>query len=234
MLDEIDFLLLNDGNDLLYYVSRFDESGNTSIVAISSNQTELHSELEERTYSSLQPQNMVFEPYDPEQVYRIPAERARNALKPQSLQREALTYISSRTWSISVGLRWLRTAAERVDDSITVETVEKTQPTARRRYVDSQLDSFTSHHKLLFQSLMELTAENGDETAIQTGTVYGRYEDLCETYGEDELSSRRIGDFLKQLELLGLIDADYHYGGQKGKTRELEVKEFYDQLVDLI
>ena len=162
MLDEIDFLLLNDGNDLLYYVSRFDESGNTSIVAISSNQTELHSELEERTYSSLQPQNMVFEPYDPEQVYRILAERARNALKPQSLHREALTYISSRTWNISVGLRWLRTAAERVNDSITVEMVEKAQPIARRRCVDSQLDSFTPHHKLLFQSLMELTAENGD------------------------------------------------------------------------
>ena len=233
MLDEIDFLLLNDGSDLLYYLSRLEGNGNTWIVTISSNQTELHSELEERTYSSLQPQSMVFEPYDPEQVYRILAERARSALKPQSLHREALTYISSRTRSIGVGLRWLRTAAERVDDSITVETVEKTQPVARRRYVDSQLDSFTPHHKLLFQSLIELTAENGDETAIQTGTVYGRYEDLCETYGEDELSSRRIGDLLKQPELLDLIDADYHYGGRKGKTRELGVKEFYDQLVDL-
>jgi orc1/cdc6 family replication initiation protein len=231
VLDEIDFLLLNDGSDLLYYLSRLE--GNTGIVAVSSNQTELQSELEERTYSSLQPQNMVFKPYNGEQVYRILAERARSALKPQSLHRDALTYISSRTRNVSVGLRWLRTAAERVENSITVETVEETQPVARRRYVDSQLNEFTPHHELLFQALVELTAESGDNTTIQTGTVYGRYEDLCDTYGEDELSSRRIGDFLKQFELLDLVDADYHYGGQKGKTRELEVKEFYDQLTDL-
>jgi orc1/cdc6 family replication initiation protein len=221
VLDDIEFLLLNDGNDLLYYLSRLGK--NISVVTISSNQTDLHSELEERTYSSLQPQSIAFDSYDAKQAYQILADRARTALTPQSLHRDALTYISSRTRNISLGLHWLQTAAERATNSITVDTIKEVQSTARRRYVDHLLDDFTPHHELLFQAMTELTTENKAETTLQTGAVYDRYQDLCETYDEEKLSTRRLGDFLKQLEQLDLIDADYRYGGQKGKTREIQL-----------
>ena len=221
ILDDIEFLLLNAGNDLLYYLSRLGE--NISVITISSEKTDLYSKLEERTYSSLQPQTMALESYEPKQVYRILADRARAALKPQSLHRNVLTYISSRTQNISLGLQWLQASAEKATDSVTVDAVERGQSTARRRYVDSLLEDFNPHHELLFQALVELTTENEHEKTIQTGAVYGRYEDLCNAYSEKSLSDRRISDFITHLELLNLIESDYHYGGRKGKTREIQL-----------
>lgn len=41
ILDEIDFLLLNDGDDLLYFLSRLENSSNISVITISSNAEDL-------------------------------------------------------------------------------------------------------------------------------------------------------------------------------------------------
>lgn len=54
ILDEIDFLLLNDGDDLLYFLIRMETRGQTGLVLISSNHEDLKNKIEERTYSSLQ------------------------------------------------------------------------------------------------------------------------------------------------------------------------------------
>jgi len=64
----------------------------------------------------------------------------------------------------------------------------------------------------------ELDTENN---TIRTGDIYTRYEELCKS--SNALSKRRLSDFLKQLELLNLIKAEYHYGGQKGKTRDVKL-----------
>ena len=54
ILDDVDFLLLNDGDSLLYKLSRTNPE-NLGVVLISSQTTDLSQTLEERTYSSLQP-----------------------------------------------------------------------------------------------------------------------------------------------------------------------------------
>lgn len=38
----------------------------------------------------------------------------------------------------------------------------------------------------------------------------------------EEVSNRHISDFLKQLELLDLIEIEYHYGGNIGKIRNTQ------------
>ena len=38
----------------------------------------------------------------------------------------------------------------------------------------------------------------------------------------EEVSNRHISDFLKHLELLNLIEVEYHYGGNIGKTRKTQ------------
>jgi len=37
------------------------------------------------------------------------------------------------------------------------------------------------------------------------------------------LTNRRLSDFLTHLDLLGLIEAEYHRGGEAGKTREIQL-----------
>lgn len=219
VLDDIDFLLLNDGDDLLYFLTRMETRENVDLVLISSNHTGIKSKIEERTYSSLQPRRISFEPYTAEDAYHVLLERAQKALVNQSLQRSALTYITSTTQNIAVGLHWLKHAAETTESVITESHVQQVQQKAYEKYAGHLLTKFTEHHRLLYQAVQELDVE---ENTIRTGKIYTRYEELCKTYNENTLSKRRLSDFLKHLELLDLIEAEYYYGGSNGKTREVK------------
>jgi orc1/cdc6 family replication initiation protein len=222
ILDDIGFLLLNDGDDILYFLSRMKTSNNVDLVMISSNHTRLKSQVEERTYSSLQPRRVSFEPYTTEDAYQILVERAQKALTDQSLQKAALTYITSTTQDISAGLQWLKHAAKTSQKVITETHAKQVQQKAYQKYTTQLLNPFTEHHKLLYQAIRELETE---KNAIETGEIYLKYEKLCDSYNQDTLSKRRLSDFLKHLELLNLIEAEYHYGGSKGKTRDIKLSK---------
>lgn len=220
VLDEVDFLLQNDGDSLLYYLSRHENKEKLSIITISPNQSELP--VEERTKSSLQPQQVVFPQYTGEEMYELLRQRAEDSLTPRSVHQNALTYIASKTSNAKIGLHLLHTAAENTDDFIDEELIKEVQEQAYQRYANELLEPFTQHHKRVYQTIEELVEENEGEV-IQSGKIYTRYQELCKAYKEDSLSQRRISDYLKHLENLNLIEADYHYGGTKGKTREIQL-----------
>lgn len=226
VLDEVEFLLRNDGDDLLYFLSRVSGSENLTLVTVSSQNSGLFSSVEKRVYSSLYPKEIEFDEYSADQIRQILLNRAQHALKPNSLQRKALRYIVSESPNVTFGLHWLKAAAERADDLITDTVVEKARPNAYLNYTDHLLTNFTDHHRLIHQAVRELIKEAEDST-IWTGEIYTRYDDLCDAYGTEGLSNRRVSDFLKHFELLNLIEANYHRGGRKGKTREIEIKGFY-------
>jgi len=217
VLDELDFLLLNDGDDLLYFLSRME--ADLGLVLITANHEDLSDQLEERTFSTLQPRRIGFEPYSGELIYEILADRARKSLKTRSLRREALTYIASATQNLKIALTWLRVSAKQAEDTITETLVKDVKTEAFQNHIKHQLQGFTRHHELLYQTIKELDKE---QEAIQTGEVYKRYQIVCQAYNEDPLTDRRISDYLKQIEQTGLIQSQYHYGGQKGKTREIK------------
>jgi len=224
VLDEIDFLLLNDGDSLLYYLSRTNNA-QINVVTISSQINDLQKQVEERTYSSLQPYPLTIEPYNAEEIFQILVKRARQALKPQSLQRQALTYIASTTQNTRLGLQWLKTAARKAENVITETQVQEVQKKAFERYTAQLLDQFTQHHQTLYQAITELDEEKQGRDTVRAGEIYQRYQQLTQTYDEESLSNRRISDYLKHLELLNLIQAEYHYGGRKGKTREITLNQ---------
>lgn len=221
VLDELEFLLTNDGDDLLYFLSRLDGSENLSLVLSSTHKAELESMLETRTYSSLYPQRIQLEHYDANVVYRILADRAEKAFRPRSLHYEALTYIASTTSNITYALHWLQTAAEQTSDVITEDVVNHAADQAWRNYVKNLLEPVSRHHSIVYQAIEELTEDQGP--IIRSGAIYTRYEEVCEVYEQEGLSQRRISDYIKHLELLGVIEAEYHYGGRKGKTREIRL-----------
>jgi orc1/cdc6 family replication initiation protein len=221
ILDDIDFLLLNDGDDLLYFLSRLENSGNISVVTISSNTEDLESLIEERTYSSLQPRRIGFEPYTGEELYQILAERAKKALASKSLQKEALTYIASSTSNLGKGLTWLQYAAKNAETTINEELVREVEDSAYQEYVNYLLDDFTEHHYLVYEAVFEASKEG--ENSVRAGEIYEKYQELCQSTEKEALSNRRISDYIKHLELLDIVHADYYYGGEKGKTREVEL-----------
>lgn len=221
VLDEVDFLLLNDGDDLLYFLSRLD---NVAVITVSATHRSLRGEVDDRTYSSFQPQALTLNPYTQTETTQILADRARQALKAQSLERAALTAIAATTSNIAIGLTWLRVAAEAAEDVVSRELIATMRDTACYEYVLELLADFTPHHRRLYDTIDGLAqAEPGP---FVTGTVYEAYVTRCDDAGIAPLSERRISDFLTHLELLGLIEATYHYGGRKGKTREIQLVDW--------
>jgi Cdc6-like AAA superfamily ATPase len=228
VLDELDFLLLNDGNDLLYFLSRIDDRESLCLVLISNGQASIEDRVEERTFSSLYPRTITLEPYSSEEIFEILVNRARKGIAPRSLQKGALNYISSSTENVGFALDWLITAARNADDGISKTDVTDSYPEAREAYTRRLLGDFTRHHQLLYRATVDLAEET--ETGIRTGEIYQRYRELCRTESTDALSNRRLSDFLKELELLELIQADYYYGGEKGKTREVRLTDQADNI----
>jgi len=104
---------------------------------------------------------------------------------------------------------------------ITEELVKKVEASAYQEYVNYLLDDFTEHHYLVYEAVFEASKEG--ENSVRAGEIYEMYQDLCKSTEKEALSNRRVSDYIKQLELLDIVQADYYYGGEKGKTREVEL-----------
>lgn len=219
VLDDIGFLLLNDGNDLLYFLSRLDSD--MTVVMIAAAQVDLAAAVDERTYSSLHPRRLRFEPYTPPQCTRILEERFTGETGPLATD-PALDHITATTANIHLGLLWLTRAAELAADAdvITKDDVVKAHEDAVRRYRLTALEAFSRHHMIVLKAIEQLTA---DQDRIYTGAVYDQYKTLCRYRGIDPLTTRRVSDFIDHLDLLGLITVVHYRGGRQGKTRHIEL-----------
>lgn len=222
ILDEIDFLLRNDGNDLLYYLSRQFPDG-LRLVLISANHPDLTTEIDDRTHSTLHPRRIQFDPYTETDAAQILANRARNIQRDTDLADGALTAITSTTTNIRLALHWLATALDADHDTVTRDHVDAVKEDAIDRYHDTLLADFTTHHDRLLTAITDLAAATD---SLRSGTVYREYQDRCRAADDSPLTVRRISTFLKHLELLGIITSRYHYGGKKGKTREINLQQF--------
>lgn len=222
VLDDIGFLLLNDGSDFLYFLSRIDHQLAPRLVMVSATHQKLSTVLDERISSSLQPATLPLDAYTESETIRILDARVHEWLT-QDVTMEALTAIAATSQNIRLGRVWLTLAAEITDGPIREDIIQLTRADAQQRYRTNRLATFSVHHRLLMQGIEQLASDIGP---IHSGAVYERYQKLCSHRGIDRLSTRRISDYLKHLECLGLIRAEYHYGGPDGKTRHIELQGF--------
>lgn len=219
VLDELDFLLEADGSDLLYFLSRLDETASFCLVGISASDAPLAARVDERTYSSLQPWHLHLDPYTETDATTILTERFQELFPETPLTRPAVRHIAATSTNILLGLHWLAESAA-LDTSVTVDVVQAVQPDAVRRYRRARICDLTLHHDLLVAAIEALTT---DQPTVTTGAVYEQYAELCRERDDAPLTTRRIGDFLTHLELLDLLDVTHHAGGTTGKTREMQL-----------
>ncbi|MDY6770798.1 MAG: AAA family ATPase [Candidatus Nanohaloarchaea archaeon] len=224
VLDEIDFLLDHDGSDLLYFLSRLPTDANVGLITISAHHPDPRRVIDQRTLSSMQPMHVRFDPYPAEQAYDILEARLTEAEMMDVVDRDALTFLATRTRNIQLGLHWLTQATASTTDRITVDVLQDVRPAAVQRYRDDLLSGVTNHHQLLFEAISQLVTENEDK--VRSGTIYDRYIHLCESTGTDALSTRRISEYITDLELLDIIDVNQYAGGTYGRTRKIQLKQY--------
>ncbi len=231
ILDEVD-RLASKGDGALYNLSRINSELNhakVSMIGISNDLTftEL---LDQRVQSSLGEEEIIFPPYDADQLQDILSERAEIAFKKSVIDdaviplcaalaaqehgdaRRALDLlrvsgeIAERTKSDRVTEEHARLASEKIEANKIIEVV-KTLP----------LQS-----KIVLSSVLLLHRER-NKRRFSSGEVYNMYRRLCNHLGMEALTQRRVTDFVSELDILGLINAVIVSKGRYGRTKEISL-----------
>ncbi|MBN1761843.1 MAG: ORC1-type DNA replication protein [Methanomicrobia archaeon] len=231
ILDEVD-KLASKGDEALYNLSRINgelTNARVSLIGISNDLT-FTDLLDPRVKSSLGEEEIIFPPYDADQLKDILYARADKAFRVNTLgdpviplcaalaasehgdARRALDLLrvsgelAERAGAKTVGEDHVRQASDKIETNRVTEVV-KTLP----------LQS-----KIVLSSILILSRER-TKRRFSSGEVYTMYRRLCNHLGMDALTQRRVTDFISELDILGLVNAVIVSKGRYGRTKEISL-----------
>jgi len=230
-LDEIDYLVKKHGDDLLYRLLRMNselQRGKITIVGIT-NDLKLIDSLDPRVKSSLGEEEIVFPPYDAEQLKKILEERARLAFREGALSPEVISLCAALAarehGDARKALDLLRTAGEIAernnDEKVETRHVEMARNQLEHDTVEAIISTLPLHSKLILLATLKIIEEKGKAT---TGEVYSKYLDLVKKLGIEYITSRRATDIISELDMLGILDARVTSRGRYGKTKTITLQ----------
>ena len=231
MLDEIDKLVEKSGDDTLYNLSRMNsdlENSRVSIMGIS-NDLKFTDFLDPRVKSSLGEEEIVFPPYDANQLRDILQHRSEVAFKPDVLSPDVIplcaAFAAQEHGDARRALDLLRTAGELADraqaDLIVEDHVRQAQDKIELDRVVEVVRTLPTQSKLVLYSII-LLEKNGVQS-INTGEVFNIYKRLCEEIDADVLTQRRVTDLISELDMLGIVNAVVVSKGRYGRTKEISL-----------
>ncbi|MEF8781142.1 MAG: hypothetical protein V5A46_10730 [Haloferacaceae archaeon] len=216
----------DDGSDaLLRSLSRARESGKSDTligVICISNKIEYRDRLDERVDSSLQDNELVFDPYDATQLRAI-LDHRRDAFVEGVLEDGVISKTAALAArehgdarkAIDVLYEAGRLAetehATAVTEAHVDAAIRKAEINRFQRLVGGQ----TPHVKHLLRALALLT-EKTDRTRFRTAEVYDAYENVVSQTNTSPLSYDRVQRLLKEQAFLGITESE-HTGGGHGE-----------------
>jgi cell division control protein 6 len=237
MLDEIDKLVEKSGDDTLYNLSRMNselQRSRVSIIGIS-NDLKFTDFLDPRVKSSLGEEEIVFPPYDANQLRDILEHRAEVAFKTGALTDDVIplcaAFAAQEHGDARRALDLLRTAgelAERDDtDSVEEDHVRQAQEKIELDRVVEVVRTLPQQSKLVLFAIILLEKQGVHN--INTGEVYNIYKRLCEEIDADVLTQRRVTDLISELDMLGIVNAIVVSKGRYGRTKEISLSVPVDE-----
>ncbi len=223
ILDEIDILLKNNGDGLLYTLTRTD---NVAIASIS-NYVDFKQFIKPRVKSSLRDREIVFPPYNAQQLMDILDERAELAFNNEVLNNDVIPLCAAMAAKEEGDARYaldlLRTSGELADengsDVIYEDYVREAKDYIEHNKVTDIIMTLPSQQQKVLESLLYLTKRNEE---ITSGRLYEVYKEFSKG---DSVSYRRIFDFINELEMLGLISTKTVSRGRgKGRTNIIDLQ----------
>jgi len=237
MLDEIDKLVEKSGDDTLYNLSRMNselENSRVSIMGIS-NDLKFTDFLDPRVKSSLGEEEIVFPPYDANQLRDILQQRAEVAFEADSLDDDVIplcaAFAAQEHGDARRALDLLRTAGELAErdrtDKVHETHVRKAQEKIELDRVVEVVRTLPTQSKLVLYAII-LLEKNGVHN-INTGEVFNIYKRLCGEVDADVLTQRRVTDLISELDMLGIVNAVVVSKGRYGRTKEISLSVPIDE-----
>ena len=225
VLDEVDFMVKDTNDNLLYELSRANERLNAGFITLVgiSNDLQFKEFLDPRVLSSLSEEEIVFQPYTAEELKVILKSRVNEAFQENVMDDAAINLCAALAGMEHGDARravdTLRVAGEVVEREGECRVEEKhirlaVQKIEQDRMAEA-LKSLPAHEKILILGILSIGETNS------TGRVYEEYRRLCEKIGIEALTQRRISGILGELDLLGVITSNVVSHGRYGRTKKI-------------
>jgi len=231
MLDEIDKLVEKSGDDTLYNLSRMNsdlENARVSIIGIS-NDVQFTELLDPRVRSSLGEEDLVFPPYNANQLRDILEQRAEIAFEDGVLSNDVIplcaAFAAKEHGDARRALDLLRAAGEAAEkskaDTVVEDHVREAQERIELNRVVEVVRTLPAQSKLVMYSIIALDDET--RSKMNTGEVYNTYSRVCSEINMDKLTQRRVTDLISELDMLGVVNSVVVSKGRYGRTREISL-----------
>jgi cell division control protein 6 len=231
-LDEVDALIKRRGDSILYELTRANENlgkSKISIIGIS-NDLRLKEYLDPRVFSSLSEEEIIFRPYDANELRDILLERAKVSFREGVLSEGALSICSALAAAehgdARRALDLLRVAGEvaerRGASLVTEEHVREAEKHIEHNRVVEALKNLTLHSKLVLLSVYHLNKASVNNA--MTGEIYDVYNELCGELCVSVLTQRRLNTLVNELDSMGLLNAKVVSMGRYGRTKKIRLE----------
>jgi cell division control protein 6 len=231
ILDEIDVLFEKMGDDFLYSFTRINQdlkNAKVSLIGIT-NDLNFIDILDPRVKSSLGEEEILFPPYNAEELKDILNQRVEMGFLPNILSEEVMpkcaALAAQEHGDARRALDLLRVAGEVAERESSSTITEKHVDMALEKIdydrVIETVKSLPKQTKVILLSLIFLEESGAD--GIQTGDVFDVYEKKCREFVLHPLTQRRVYDLLSELDMLGIINAKVISLGRYGRTREIKL-----------
>jgi len=231
VLDEVDKLVRKSGDALIYNFTRMNNNlkkAKVSIIGIS-NDLGFTDQLDARVRSSLGQEEIIFPPYNADQLNDILQKRASSGFLTGVLG-EGVIPLCAALGARDHGdarraLDLLRVAGEIAEHEKSPKVTEKNVKSAYKKIErDSVVEAIRTlpvQHQMVLFCISTMVAGNGQK--IYTGSVYNFYRRLCRLIEIEYLTDRRVSDIISELDTLGLISARLESRGRYGRSKEISI-----------
>lgn len=234
ILDEVD--MVKDLDSLIYTLTRSNDDlrkGSISMIGISNN-LNFTQRIDPRSKSSLCEEQLVFPPYNAEQLQEILLQRSKEAFNDGVVEKSAINLAGAvaagengdARYALSLLLRAGELAQSKKLKKISDLEVEESRKKADEDKANEVISSLPIHQQLILYAIASLQGdlaykrliEDNGEKLYFSGEVYERYSLLCKKAGQEPRTSRWYREYINDLELLGLITTTGSGKGMRGHT----------------
>ena len=232
ILDEIEKLIQHAGDGVLYSLLRLNESlkhAKISIIGISNN-IDLKASLDQRVRSSLNPVEIIFKPYNAEEIYDILLTRSRGAFYDnaigEGILRKCAAFVAQEHGDIRKALDLLKVAGETAQQlglaTISEESLDSAANYLEQNITEGMIKSMTKQSKCVLLSIISV-ARTKRMGKVYSGEVYDAYLKLSDKFGLKKLTFRRVSDLIADMDYNSLVMSRIKSHGRYGRTRELNI-----------
>ncbi len=228
ILDEVDYVLKEEGDDILYRLSRINSKTKSNIsTLVISNDVKVGDYIKPRTQSTLGRVRVIFQPYTADELFDILKERSNLAFKPGAVSDAVIRKVAEIEGQHNGDARramelldsCAKIAIAKKQGKVTLDLVDEAVNNLEKDEILAMISTLTQQQKLVYLSILK------NEENIQAGSdIYKHYMETCKSYNLEPLSERRCRSFLISLTELGLINSEVGWlADARKKTRKVEV-----------